>query len=59
MVLGNYHYMTPIAEVQNRTAVLDLKKVDESNAGIYSANYVGDSALYSVWMRLIIRGIIF
>ncbi|NP_001333079.1 tyrosine-protein kinase receptor Tie-1 precursor [Danio rerio] len=52
---GNYYYMTPIADVENRTAVLDLKKVDESYAGIYSASYVGDSALYSAWMRLIVR----
>ncbi|XP_039503673.1 tyrosine-protein kinase receptor Tie-1 isoform X2 [Pimephales promelas] len=52
---GNYYYMTPVADVQNRTAVLDLEKVDESNAGIYSAGYVGDSALYSAWMRLIVR----
>ncbi|XP_073707415.1 tyrosine-protein kinase receptor Tie-1 isoform X2 [Garra rufa] len=52
---GNYHYMTPIADVQNRTAVLDLGKVDESHAGIYSASYVGDSALFSAWIRLIIR----
>ncbi|XP_050967466.1 tyrosine-protein kinase receptor Tie-1 isoform X2 [Labeo rohita] len=52
---GNYYYMTPIADVQNRTAVLDLGKVDESYAGIYSVNYVGDSALFSAWIRLIIR----
>ncbi|XP_056316076.1 tyrosine-protein kinase receptor Tie-1 isoform X2 [Danio aesculapii] len=52
---GNYYYMTPIADVENHTAVLDLKKVDESYAGIYSASYVGDSALYSAWMRLIVR----
>uniref|UniRef100_A0A671T3D7 receptor protein-tyrosine kinase n=1 Tax=Sinocyclocheilus anshuiensis TaxID=1608454 RepID=A0A671T3D7_9TELE len=54
-VLGNYYYMTPIAEVQNCTAVLVLKKVDENNAGIYSVSYVGDSALYSAWIRLIVR----
>ncbi|XP_016346937.1 tyrosine-protein kinase receptor Tie-1 isoform X2 [Sinocyclocheilus anshuiensis] len=52
---GNYYYMTPIAEVQNCTAVLVLKKVDENNAGIYSVSYVGDSALYSAWIRLIVR----
>ncbi|XP_051568819.1 tyrosine-protein kinase receptor Tie-1-like isoform X2 [Myxocyprinus asiaticus] len=52
---GNYYYMTPIADVQNSTAVLDLEKVDENHAGIYSASYVGDSALYSALMRLIIR----
>lgn len=51
--------MTPSADVRNSTAILDLEKVDESNAGIYSANYLGDSALYSAWMRLIVRGIIF
>lgn len=51
--------MTPIADVQNRTAVLDLGKVDESYAGIYSVNYVGDSALFSAWIRLIIRGNMF
>uniref|UniRef100_A0A8C1V0N1 Tyrosine-protein kinase receptor Tie-1 n=1 Tax=Cyprinus carpio TaxID=7962 RepID=A0A8C1V0N1_CYPCA len=47
--------MTPIADVQNRTAVLDLMKVDANSAGIYSVSYVGDSALYSAWIRLIIR----
>ncbi|XP_067315968.1 tyrosine-protein kinase receptor Tie-1 isoform X3 [Pseudorasbora parva] len=52
---GNYYYMTPVADVQNSTAVLDLEEVNESNAGIYSASYVGDSALYSAWMRLIVR----
>uniref|UniRef100_A0A673KGM7 receptor protein-tyrosine kinase n=1 Tax=Sinocyclocheilus rhinocerous TaxID=307959 RepID=A0A673KGM7_9TELE len=52
---GNYYYMTPIADVQNCTAVLDLMKVDENNAGIYSVSYVGDSALYSAWIRLIVR----
>uniref|UniRef100_A0A673MP13 Tyrosine-protein kinase receptor Tie-1 n=1 Tax=Sinocyclocheilus rhinocerous TaxID=307959 RepID=A0A673MP13_9TELE len=52
---GNYYYMTPIADVQNRTAVLDLMKVDESHTGIYSVSYVGDSALYSAWIRLIVR----
>uniref|UniRef100_A0A672N2D0 receptor protein-tyrosine kinase n=1 Tax=Sinocyclocheilus grahami TaxID=75366 RepID=A0A672N2D0_SINGR len=54
-VLGNYYYMTPIADVQNCTAVLVLMKVDENNAGIYSVSYVGDSALYSAWIRLIVR----
>ncbi|TRY59220.1 hypothetical protein DNTS_014616 [Danionella cerebrum] len=52
---GNYYYMTPTADVQNQTAVLDLENIDESNAGIYGASYVGDSALYSTWMRLIVR----
>uniref|UniRef100_A0A672K0K1 Tyrosine kinase with immunoglobulin-like and EGF-like domains 1 n=1 Tax=Sinocyclocheilus grahami TaxID=75366 RepID=A0A672K0K1_SINGR len=52
---SNYYYMTPIADVQNRTAVLDLMKVDESHTGIYSVSYVGDSALYSAWIRLIVR----
>lgn len=48
--------MTPIADVQNHTAVLDLIKVDESHTGIYSVSYVGDSALFSAWIRLIVRG---
>ncbi|XP_065121094.2 tyrosine-protein kinase receptor Tie-1 isoform X2 [Paramisgurnus dabryanus] len=52
---GNYYYMTPIADVQNNTAVLELEKVDETHAGIYGAGYVGDSPLLSAWMRLIIR----
>ncbi|XP_051563732.1 tyrosine-protein kinase receptor Tie-1 isoform X4 [Myxocyprinus asiaticus] len=52
---GNYYYMTPIADVQNRTAVLDLENIDENYAGIYSASYVGDSALYSALMHLIVR----
>ncbi|XP_073726370.1 tyrosine-protein kinase receptor Tie-1 [Misgurnus anguillicaudatus] len=52
---GNYYYMTPIADVHNNTAVLELEKVDETHAGIYGAGYVGDSPLLSAWMRLIIR----
>ncbi|XP_026121133.1 tyrosine-protein kinase receptor Tie-1 isoform X3 [Carassius auratus] len=52
---GNYHYMTPIADVQNHKAILDLIKVDKSHTGIYSVSYVGDSALYSTWIRLIVR----
>uniref|UniRef100_A0A8C1XMY5 receptor protein-tyrosine kinase n=1 Tax=Cyprinus carpio TaxID=7962 RepID=A0A8C1XMY5_CYPCA len=35
---------------------LDMIKVDESHTGIYSVGYVGDSALYSAWIRLIVRG---
>uniref|UniRef100_A0A8C0Y8W2 receptor protein-tyrosine kinase n=1 Tax=Cyprinus carpio carpio TaxID=630221 RepID=A0A8C0Y8W2_CYPCA len=35
--------------------ILDLMKVDANSAGIYSVSYVGDSALYSAWIRLIIR----
>uniref|UniRef100_A0A8C1XKU0 receptor protein-tyrosine kinase n=1 Tax=Cyprinus carpio TaxID=7962 RepID=A0A8C1XKU0_CYPCA len=34
----------------------DLAGFDESHTGIYSVGYVGDSALYSAWIRLIVRG---
>uniref|UniRef100_A0A8B9L071 Tyrosine-protein kinase receptor Tie-1 n=1 Tax=Astyanax mexicanus TaxID=7994 RepID=A0A8B9L071_ASTMX len=35
--------------------VLTLNNIDQSNAGIYSASYVGDSPLFAAMMRLIIR----
>uniref|UniRef100_A0A8B9RGY5 receptor protein-tyrosine kinase n=1 Tax=Astyanax mexicanus TaxID=7994 RepID=A0A8B9RGY5_ASTMX len=41
--------------VDNQTAVLTLNNIDQSNAGIYSASYVGDSPLFAAMMRLIIR----
>uniref|UniRef100_A0A8B9KST2 receptor protein-tyrosine kinase n=1 Tax=Astyanax mexicanus TaxID=7994 RepID=A0A8B9KST2_ASTMX len=36
-------------------SVLTLNNIDQSNAGIYSASYVGDSPLFAAMMRLIIR----
>uniref|UniRef100_A0A671T2X9 receptor protein-tyrosine kinase n=1 Tax=Sinocyclocheilus anshuiensis TaxID=1608454 RepID=A0A671T2X9_9TELE len=52
---GSVTLINNYSQVQNCTAVLVLKKVDENNAGIYSVSYVGDSALYSAWIRLIVR----
>ncbi|XP_072540419.1 tyrosine-protein kinase receptor Tie-1 isoform X1 [Salminus brasiliensis] len=52
---GNYYYMTHWGDVSNRTAVLTLSDINQSNAGIYSANYVGDSPLYGAMMQLIVR----
>ena len=43
-------------EVTNNTATLTLQNVGPSNAGIYSASYVGDSPIQGAWMRLIVRG---
>uniref|UniRef100_A0A8B9KXM3 Tyrosine-protein kinase receptor Tie-1 n=1 Tax=Astyanax mexicanus TaxID=7994 RepID=A0A8B9KXM3_ASTMX len=44
-----------VEHVDNQTAVLTLNNIDQSNAGIYSASYVGDSPLFAAMMRLIIR----
>ncbi|XP_060775989.1 tyrosine-protein kinase receptor Tie-1 [Neoarius graeffei] len=52
---GNYYYMTNWGDVENRTAVLTINNVMPSNAGIYSASYVGDSPIYGAWMHLIVR----
>ncbi|XP_066520208.1 tyrosine-protein kinase receptor Tie-1 isoform X2 [Hoplias malabaricus] len=52
---GNYYYMTHWVDVNNNTAVLKINNVEPSNAGIYSANYVGESPIYGAWMQLIVR----
>lgn len=52
---GNYYYMTNWGDVENRTAVLTINNVMHSNAGIYSASYVGDSPIFGAWMHLIVR----
>ncbi|XP_062308610.1 tyrosine-protein kinase receptor Tie-1 isoform X1 [Osmerus eperlanus] len=52
---GNYYYMIHSNEVTNNTATLTLQNVGSSNAGIYSASYVGDSPIQGAWMRLIVR----
>ncbi|KAB5584359.1 hypothetical protein PHYPO_G00106530 [Pangasianodon hypophthalmus] len=52
---GNYYYMTNWGDVENQTAVLTINDVKPSNAGIYSASYVGDSPIYGAWMHLIVR----
>uniref|UniRef100_A0AAY4CQC2 receptor protein-tyrosine kinase n=1 Tax=Denticeps clupeoides TaxID=299321 RepID=A0AAY4CQC2_9TELE len=39
----------------NGTAVLTLTNVTEANSGIYGANYVGESPLFSASMRVIVR----
>lgn len=38
------------------TARLTLNPVTEGNAGIYSANFIGESLLFGAIMRLIVRG---
>lgn len=53
---GNYYYMTNWGDVENRTAVLTINDVKPSQAGIYSASYVGESPIFGAWMHLIIRG---
>lgn len=50
--------MTNWGDVENRTAVLTINDVKQSNAGIYSACYVGDSPINGAWMHLIVRGIV-
>ncbi|KAF7711842.1 tyrosine-protein kinase receptor Tie-1 [Silurus meridionalis] len=52
---GNYHYMTYWGDIENRTAVLTIENVKQANAGIYSANYVGETPLFGAWMQLIVR----
>lgn len=49
--------MTNWGDVENRTAVLTIINVMQSNSGIYSASYVGESPIYGAWMHLIVRGI--
>ncbi|XP_047670034.1 tyrosine-protein kinase receptor Tie-1 [Tachysurus fulvidraco] len=52
---GNYYYITNWGDIENRTAVLTINDVMQSNAGIYSASYVLDSPIYGAWMHLIVR----
>ncbi|XP_028857114.1 tyrosine-protein kinase receptor Tie-1 isoform X1 [Denticeps clupeoides] len=52
---GNYYYMTHFGDLINGTAVLTLTNVTEANSGIYGANYVGESPLFSASMRVIVR----
>lgn len=52
---GNYYYMIHSNEVINSTATLTVQNAGPSNAGIYSASYVGDSPIQGAWMRLIVR----
>ncbi|KAL7891308.1 hypothetical protein AOLI_G00007840 [Acnodon oligacanthus] len=52
---GNYYYMTHWGDVHNHTAILTLNNVEQSNAGIYSASYVGHSPVFAGLMRLIVR----
>ncbi|XP_017576838.1 tyrosine-protein kinase receptor Tie-1 isoform X2 [Pygocentrus nattereri] len=52
---GNYYYMTHWGDVHNHTAILTLNNVEQTNAGIYSASYVGHSPVFAGLMRLIVR----
>uniref|UniRef100_A0A671T2G7 receptor protein-tyrosine kinase n=1 Tax=Sinocyclocheilus anshuiensis TaxID=1608454 RepID=A0A671T2G7_9TELE len=55
-LINNYKILSSFTKPHVVTNLfLVLKKVDENNAGIYSVSYVGDSALYSAWIRLIVR----
>ncbi|KAK2835220.1 hypothetical protein Q5P01_015704 [Channa striata] len=53
---GNYIYTTHWNDMINDTTVMILRNVTWTDQGIYSACYMGDSALYGAWMRLIVRG---
>lgn len=55
-ILGNYYSTTHMEERVNNTARLTLNYVTEGHAGIYSANFIGESLLFGAIMRLIVRG---
>ncbi|MBN3302201.1 TIE1 kinase, partial [Amia calva] len=52
---GNYNHLTPTGEITNGTAILKLENVGETNTGVYSACYLGQSPIFSVLFRLIVR----
>ncbi|MBN3316135.1 TIE1 kinase, partial [Atractosteus spatula] len=52
---GNYYHITHSADITNGTAVLKVDEVKLSDSGVYSACYMGDSPLSSVYFRLIVR----
>ncbi|XP_031430929.1 tyrosine-protein kinase receptor Tie-1 isoform X2 [Clupea harengus] len=52
---GNFYYTTHVQERVNNTARLTLNHVTEESAGIYSANFIGDSMVFGTSMRLIVR----
>ncbi|KAG7487648.1 hypothetical protein MATL_G00025820 [Megalops atlanticus] len=52
---GNYYHTTDKGELSNNTAVMTLENLTQSQAGIYSACFMGDSPIYGAWMRVIVR----
>ncbi|XP_062411983.1 tyrosine-protein kinase receptor Tie-1 isoform X3 [Sardina pilchardus] len=52
---GNFYSTTHVQERVENTAKLTLSQVTEENAGIYSANFIGQSMLFGAIMRLIVR----
>uniref|UniRef100_A0AAR2KQ25 receptor protein-tyrosine kinase n=1 Tax=Pygocentrus nattereri TaxID=42514 RepID=A0AAR2KQ25_PYGNA len=49
------HVQMEVLDVHNHTAILTLNNVEQTNAGIYSASYVGHSPVFAGLMRLIVR----
>ncbi|XP_041913586.1 tyrosine-protein kinase receptor Tie-1 isoform X1 [Alosa sapidissima] len=52
---GNFYSTTHVQERVDNTARLTLNQVTEESAGIYSANFIGESLLFGAIMRLIVR----
>ncbi|XP_048108271.1 tyrosine-protein kinase receptor Tie-1 isoform X4 [Alosa alosa] len=52
---GNFYSTTHVQERIDNTARLTLNQVTEESAGIYSANFIGESLLFGAIMRLIVR----
>ncbi|MGH0123848.1 UNVERIFIED_CONTAM: hypothetical protein FKN15_063398 [Acipenser sinensis] len=52
---GNYHHMSHAGDIINDTIVLTMEGVKEENTGVYSACYLAESPIFSVFMRLIVR----
>ncbi|XP_067369188.1 tyrosine-protein kinase receptor Tie-1 isoform X2 [Channa argus] len=52
---GNYIYTTHWNDMIDNTTVITVKDAAFANQGIYSASYMGSSALHGAWMRLIVR----
>ncbi|XP_041126548.1 tyrosine-protein kinase receptor Tie-1-like isoform X1 [Polyodon spathula] len=52
---GNYHHMSHAGDIINDTIVLTMEGVKEENTGVYSAGYLAESPIFSVFLRLIVR----
>lgn len=52
---GNYHHMSHAGDIVNDTIVLTMEGVKEENTGVYSACYLAESPIFSVFLRLIVR----
>ncbi|XP_063057311.1 tyrosine-protein kinase receptor Tie-1 isoform X5 [Engraulis encrasicolus] len=52
---GNFYSTTHVQERVENTARLTLNAVTEDLAGIYSANFIGDSFIQGASMRLLVR----